>query len=369
MEFTLSAEQQTLADTVSRYLQQHHAFEDRHNRRSASVDRMRWRYFAEMGWLGAGLSEEEGGFGGGPAETAVIAEQFGKALVLDPFLSTAVLSIRTLLASGRASSRLIEDAVSGEKRIALACNEPNSGGDPSFVKTRAAARVDGFVLNGRKSLVLGATDADVVLVTARTDLPTGGVSLFSVPADQPGLSRQDYLLLDGRSVSDITLDNLEIGRDHLVGEPGTALVAVEEGLDHACVALCAESVGLMEAALWKTRDYLRTREQFGLPLGGFQALQHRMADMLVEAELSRSMLYQALYGLQSPAEERSRRVSAAKVSVARAGLFVARDAIQLHGAIGMTEEYEIGHLYKRLFVNASLFGDIDYHGERFSRSI
>ena len=212
-------------------------------------------------------------------------------------------------------------------------------------------------------------DADHLLVTARaegSERAEGGVTLLFVPKDAPGLRRQDYRLIDRRPVSDIWLDDVLVGADAVLSAPGDALPAVMTGLDHAVVALCADSVGAMDAALWMTRDYLRTRHQFGQPLANFQALQHRMADMLIETELARSMVYQGLHALTCEPDKRAKGASAAKVAVAKAGLFVGQQAIQLHGGMGMTEEYAVGHYYKRLFVNASLFGNIDFHAQRFA---
>lgn len=366
MDFTLSPEQAALAEAVTRFTADQYRFEDR-KAVIAGPDGFshgHWKAFAELGWMGAGLPEEDGGFGGSAIENAIIMEAFGRALVVEPFLAHAVLSLQTLHALPRSQQRaaLIEAAVAGDELIVLAHGEPEAWGATSYVETRAVPLDDGgFLLTGHKSRVLGASGADRLLVSARTGgaaVDRGTVGLFLVDPGAPGLRRQDYRLVDNSRVADLWLENV---RGELFPEAHDALPAIEAGTDHAIVCACAEALGAMDTALWQTRDYLKSRKQFGTTLNHFQALQHRMADMLVEVELARSMLYQGLAALDAPSAERRRRVSAAKVAISRAGLFVGGNAIQLHGGIGMTEELAIGHYYKRLWVLASLFGDATHH--------
>ena len=369
MDFNHTGEQAALADSVRRFCDDNiDLASHRRDGRSPSDTRL-WRQIADLGWLGAGLSEEEGGFGGGPVESAIIAEAFGRSLAVEPYVSSAVLSVRTLLASGGSAASLIESIVLGERTVALACCEPEGRGDPSHVSARAERKGGGYRLSGRKSLVLGGANADFHLVSARTSgdvRDDDGVTLFRIERAHPGLRRQDYRLVDRRMACDLWLDDLEVGADAVVGEPDQASGAIREGVDHGIAAICADSLGAMDRALWITRDYLKTRKQFGQTLSSFQALQHRMADMLVELELSRSMLYAALAALALGADKRSRGVSAAKAVIGKAGIFIGQQAIQLHGGIGMTEEYAVGHYYKRLLANASLFGSIDAHIERYA---
>ena len=371
MDFVLTTEQAALNDSVQRFGRERYTFDVYRAQAANPSSQKHWSEFAELGWLGAGLSEDEGGYGGSPIEAALVAEGFGRALVVEPYISTCILSVRTLVAlGGERCAEVVAETVSGERTLAPAFFEPDGRGDPAFVATRAAADgKGGYRLSGHKSLVIGGADADHLLVTARaegSERAEGGVTLLFVPKDAPGLRRQDYRLIDRRPVSDIWLDDVLVGADAVLSAPGDALPAVMTGLDHAVVALCADSVGAMDAALWMTRDYLRTRHQFGQPLANFQALQHRMADMLIETELARSMVYQSLHALTCEPDKRAKGASAAKVAVAKAGLFVGQQAIQLHGGMGMTEEYAVGHYYKRLFVNASLFGNIDFHARRFA---
>jgi alkylation response protein AidB-like acyl-CoA dehydrogenase len=365
MDFNLSPEQQALADSVARFCTKDYAFEAR-KRIVDSADgfsRDHWKSFAELGWLGAGLSEEAGGFGGSAIENAVLMEQFGRALVLEPFLASAVLAQQTLAAlpQGETRDRLIEEAVSGETILALAHGEPAARGDVEHVTTEAVPAGNGWRLTGHKSLVLGAPMANRLLVSARSP---DGVGLFLVAPDAANLRLKPYRTLDNLRVADIWLDGAEA--ESVLAAPGEGMPAITKGVDHALIAVTAEAVGAMQAALLMTRDYLQTRKQFGTAIGNFQALQHRMADMLVELELSRSVLYQGLAAIDGTPFERVRAMSAMKAIVSSAAMFVGRNVIQLHGAIGMTEEYAIGHYYRRLFVIAAQFGNESLHLERLA---
>lgn len=365
MDFTLTTEQESLADSVMRFVERDYGFDKRRviMDSDSGISDLIWAAMAELGWFGAGLPEEAGGFGGGPIENALIAEGFGRGLVVEPFIANAVLTLQTLAAFGPFTGReaLVEGLVSGTHKVVLAHGEADARGDARIVATTARRDGDDWLISGAKSLVLGAPSADHLLVSARS---TGGVSLFLVSPDAVGLSSNVYRLLDNSRVADLGLADVP---GTLIGPEGGALPSIEAGLDHATVAVCAEAVGAMDAALKMTRDYLKTRQQFGVTINNFQALQHRMADMLIELELARSMVYQGLAALTSnDTDQRRAGVSAAKAMIAHAGLFVGRQSIQLHGGIGMTEEYAIGHYYRRLFVIAHLFGNADVHLTRFA---
>ena len=365
MDFTLSAEQVALVDSVRRFREREYDFE---KRRAVTLtpEGMReahWATFAELGWLGAGLSEEAGGFGGGPVENALLCEELGRGLIVEPFVAHIVASetLAALAPEGRADR--IAAMIGGEERLVLAHFEAEGRGDAHHVDTRVELRSNGFRLTSAKALVSGGAQADGFLVSARDG---EGISLFLVPADATGLTVTRYRTLDNHRVADLVLDSVEVTGDALVGERGAAMPAIERALDHGAVAVCAEAVGAMDAALWITRDYLRTRQQFGTAIGHFQALQHRMADMLIETELSRSILYHALRVLiHDGPKERALGVSAAKVKIADAAALVGEQAIQLHGGIGVTEEHVIGHYYRRLYVIARSFGTVDTHLERY----
>jgi len=368
MDFTLTEEQAVLIDSARRYLRDNYGFEVQRRRAQMSDGLGVWGDFAEMGWLGADPCEAGVGFGGGAVEAALLAQEFGGALVVEPYIPMAIQAPRMLYALGAGAER-IDAIVAGKARICVAVTEDGGRGDPRHVEACAIALPDGgYRLSGCKRLVLGGPSAERVLVSLRIE-GYEGVSLIELAVDHPGLQRKDYRLVDRRAVSDFVLDGLCIDPHAVIGAPGEALPAIALGLDHAIIALCAETLGTMEAALWSTRDYLRTRQQFGQPIASFQVLQHRMADMLVEFELARSMLYQGLFALTLEGEGRTRGVAATKAVVSRAGLFVGRQAIQLHGGIGMAEESTVGHYYKRIMANASLFGDADMHLERYSESM
>lgn len=376
MDFSLTSEQQALKDSVRRFCEREYAFEARRGllRSDEGFSRGNWATFAELGWLGAGLPEALGGYGGGAVENALILEELGRALALEPFLPCAVGAAQAIAAAatGEARESLLAAIVSGETLAVLAHAEAGArGGADEHVETRAERTSAGWRLTGAKAFVLGGPAADVLLVSARTSggpRDREGVSLFQVRPDLGGVTRRSYRAVDGRRVADFTFDGVELAAEALLGHAGQAIEPIELALDHTLVGLCAEALGAMEAALWMTRDYLRTRRQFGVTLNTFQALQHRMADMLVETELARSMLYRALAALEAtdPAERRS-GVSAAKAQIGEAGYFVGGHAVQLHGGVGVTEEYAVGHFFKRLTLVRGLGGPTDVHLARFAR--
>ncbi|MEQ1808277.1 MAG: acyl-CoA dehydrogenase family protein [Terricaulis sp.] len=368
MDFDFSGEQQSLQDSVKRFCEREYAFEKRQAllRTEDGFDRAHWATFAELGWLGAGLSEDAGGFGGGPIENAIILEQLGRALVVAPFLSSAVIATQAiaLLATPAQRDALLASLIAGETVAALAHGETAQHTFAAELATKVTKTKSGYVLDGRKTFVLGGQAADRFLVSASDN---GGVSLFVVAADARGLERVNYHAVDGRRVCDLRLKGVEVGADALLGAGGQAEAAIDFALDYGVIGLCAEAVGAMDAALWVTRDYLKTRKQFGVTLNTFQALQHRMADMLVETELARSMLYRGIAALAlDNANERKRGVSAAKAQIGEAGFFVGAQAVQLHGGIGVTEEYVVGHYFKRLALVRGLYGSSDQHLARFA---
>jgi len=368
MDFSLTEEQAALKESARRLCERDYGFEARRHRlRGADgFSRDLWKTFADLGWLGAGLSEDEFGYGGGAVETALLQEEFGRVLVVEPYLSCAIIAARAIVALGDPARKeaLLSALVAGETLVALAHNETSLRGDDAAVTTRAERTADGWRLNGRKAFVLGGPSADILLVSART---LGGVTLFEVPAKAAGLEIIAYHAVDGRRVADIVLTDVALSDEARIGPEGGALAGIELAVDHGVIGLMAECVGAMDAALWLTRDYLTTRRQFGVTLNTFQALQHRMADMLVETELARSMLLRGIAALSDPDPEARRAgVSAAKVQIAEAAVKVTGEAIQMHGGIGVTEEYVVGHFYKRAVLARGLFGSIDLHLQRFA---
>jgi len=365
MNFNLNAEQQLLQDSVRRFVERAYSFEARTaliNTRSTS-DAAHWQTFAANGWLAAALPDAYGGLGGTLLDTVLIAHEFGRGLVTQPYLGCAVLAAQTLLAAGTPSQNehWLPQLADGSRKFALAYSEAQSRGFPETVSLRASATSNGYSLSGSKTLVLGGADADSFVVSAVTP-DADGITLFLVHADTPGLSRRVLALHDGSFAAELTFRQVQVTRDAVLGEPGKGLPALRLGLAHATAALCAELIGGMEKAIELTAEYLKVRNQFGVPIASFQVLQHRMADMASEMELGRSMLYALLESIENGDEPaRLRAVSQAKSIVGRAARFVCAQAIQLHGGIGMTEEYQVGHFYKRAVVADVLFGSGDAH--------
>jgi hypothetical protein len=365
MNFNLNAEQQLLQDSVRRFVDKDYGFEARTAliKARSTGSASHWQTFADNGWLAAALPESCGGFDGSLIDTVLIAQELGRGLVLEPYLGCAVLAAQTLLAAGTPAQceQWLPALADGSRKFALAYSEAQSRGFPEPVETRAVATADGYSLTGCKTLVLGGTDANSFIVSARLS-DADGIVLLVVPADAPGLSRRVLPLHDGSFAAELTFEQVPVAREALLGEAGNGLAALQHGLAHATAVLGAELVGGMEKAIEITAEYLKVRKQFGVPIGSFQALQHRLADMAGELELARSMLYALLASIENDAtDERQRIVSQAKSVIGRAARFVCGQAIQLHGGIGMTEEYQVGHYYKRAVVADALFGSSDSH--------
>jgi alkylation response protein AidB-like acyl-CoA dehydrogenase len=374
MDFSLAEERRLLQDTVRRYLAAEYTFESRRARVASDegYSRQTWRQFAEMGWLGVSIREEDGGVGGDAFDTLLLMEAFGRALVVEPYLSSVVLGAGILADTGNAEQRAawLPAVAAGEKLLAFAHAEPAARYAASHVETKAARDGAGWRLDGFKSVVLNAATADALVVSARTaggSRDAAGVSLFLVDRKAPGVTLRAYATQDGGRAADVRLEGVRVGDDARLGNAGEALEAIERAIDRANAALCAEALGIVDALNAATLEYLKTRRQFGQPIGRFQALQHRMADMTIKASEARSMAIVAAAALRNPdALERKRRVSAAKALVGQAARFVGEQAIQLHGGIGVTDELIVSHWFKRLTMINATFGDSDFHLARFS---
>lgn len=369
MDFTSNSEQQMLQDSVRRFVDKTYGFEARTAlvKEGKGGNSGNWNTFADNGWLMAALPEEYGGLGGSLLDTAIIAQELGRGLVLEPYLGCAVLAAQTLAAGGTAAQkeRLLPKLANGSCRIALAYSEPESRGMPQPVGLLAERNGDGYVLYGRKTLVLGAGDAQEFIVSAQiagAKDEASAITLFLVDANNTSLTRTALPLHDGSRAEELVFDGVKVDAGNVLGEAGCGLPALRAGLAHGIVALCAELVGVMEKVIEVTAEYLKTRKQFGVTIGSFQALQHRMADMAAEMEVARSMLHAALTSVENDDEAtRQKTLSAAKALICRAAKFVCGQGIQLHGGIGMTEEYLVGHYYKRAIVADLLLGSSDRH--------
>ena len=330
-----------------------------------------WEGLAGLGLLGVTIPQDFDGFGGGGVETMIVMEALGRALSVEPYLATAVMAARCIATAGTEDQKsyLLPRILDGSMRLACAFGEPGSRHDPAHVE--ATARLDGgfWVLNGSKSVVVHGAVADLLIVSARTaGGPTDrdGVSLFFVNPSEVGVMGRDYPTFDGMRAAEITLEDVHVSSDSLIGVADKGLPLIELTIDRAVAAVCAEAVGIMDSLYRLTLDYLKTRQQFGVPIGRFQALQHRMVDMFMNCEQARSMALLAAVKVddEDPVERR-RTVSAAKELIGRKGRDVAQEAIQLHGGIGMTDELIVGHYVKRLTAIGMQYGDADHHRERF----
>ena len=375
MDFSCSEEQTLLQNSVQRFIQNDYTFEQRQKllKSDEGFSRENWASFAELGWLGLPFSEEAGGFGGGPIETMILMEEFGKGLVVEPYLSTVLLAGKLIEQGGNAAQieSLLAEIIAGESLGAFAFVEPQARFNLANITTRAEKGINGFVVNGFKGVVLGGPSADFFIVPARTagdQSDTDGISLFVIKADAEGLSRRDYPTIDGLRASELTLEDILVTDSDLIGGEGKGYKLIEQVIDSAIIAVGAEAAGAMEVLYKTTVEYCKTREQFGQPIGKFQVLQHRMVDMFVEHEQTKSLVYMAAMRLDEDYGELARKaISGLKVQVGKGGRFVGQSAIQLHGGMGMTDELNVGHYFKRLTTIDTLFGNVDYHLRKYSQ--
>jgi alkylation response protein AidB-like acyl-CoA dehydrogenase len=372
MDFSFTEEQSMLRDTVASFLQDKYDFEARRGivKSEAGWRPDYWKAFAEeLGILGAPFTEELGGLGGGATENMVVMEEFGKALVVEPYLGTVVIGGGFLKHSGHAGAAdLIGSIVAGEATFAFAYAEPQGRYNWRDLKTTAKRDGAGYLINGHKAVVVGAPWASHLIVTARTgggQRDEGGVSVFLVDKNAKGVVTRDYPTIDGLRASEVFFENVSVGADALIGAEGAGLPLVEKVIDEATAAVCAEAVGCLRKLHEGTLDYTKQRKQFGQPIANFQVLQHRMVDMFIQVEQSVSMTYMATIKLGEGDDERAKAISAAKVQIGRACKFVGQNAIQLHGGMGMTDEMAIGHYFKRATIIEGLFGSVDHHLRRY----
>jgi alkylation response protein AidB-like acyl-CoA dehydrogenase len=372
MDFNFSEEQSMLRDTIASFLRDKYDFEVR--RRIVGSDSGwradYWQAFAEeLGILGAPFSEALGGLGGGAVDNMIVMEEFGKALVIEPYLGTVVIGGGFLKHSGHAgAAEVIEGIIAGTTTIAFAYAEPQGRYTWRDLKTTARKEGSGYLLNGHKAVVVGAPFASHLVVTARTgggQRDAGGVSVLLVDRSLKGIVTRDYPTVDGNRASEVYFENVSIPAEALIGEEGGGLPLVDKVIDEATAAVGAEAVGVLRRLHEGTLDYARQRRQFGTAIGNFQVLQHRMVDMFIEVEQAVSMTYMATLKLDEADEVRARAVSAAKVRIGRACRFVGQNAIQIHGGMGMTDELAIGHYFKRATIIEGLFGSVDHHLKRY----
>jgi alkylation response protein AidB-like acyl-CoA dehydrogenase len=377
MDFNYTEEQQLLKDSLEKFLEKNYSFERRRAilAGNAGFSPTAWEGLSSMGLLGLPIPEEFGGFGGNGVDVMIVMEAFGRWLVLEPYLANAVLAAGAVALAGSATQRqaLLPRIADGSMKFAFAHIEPDSRFDLHRVATTARQEAGMWVITGRKSVVIHGAIADLLIVTARTSGAAdakSGISLFFVNPAEEGVAGRDYPTYDGMRAAEVTFDNVTISPESLIGQIDGAYPLIELLADRAMAALCAEAVGCMGALTDMTLAYLKTREQFGGPIGRFQALQHRMADMLMHYENAKSMAMLAAVKVDSADyAERRRAVSAAKELIGRAGRFVGQQSIQLHGGMGMTDELAVGHYVKRLTAIDTAFGNSDHHLGRFASDV
>jgi alkylation response protein AidB-like acyl-CoA dehydrogenase len=366
MKFDYSEEQQLLADSVRRFVSRDYSFEAR-RRIVASPEGCSptiWSTLAELGLLGIAFSSEDGGFGGGAVDLLSVMEAFGDGLVVEPYLSTLIgAQFVAKAGSGAMKQRILPAVIDGKLKMAFAHTEKGARYDLSRVATTAKRSGAGYAIDGEKVAVMHAPLADQLVVS-------GGGSLFLVDAKLPGISMRPFRTFDEMPAADISFKNVTVPAEALVGREGAALPLVEEVIEFATALICAEAVGAIKFANDTTLEYLKTRKQFGVPIGAFQALQHRMVDMVISYEQAKSMASLACAKVDSEKDpaERKRVVSAAKIKIADACRHVSQESVQLHGGMGMSEELKVSHTFRRLTAIAQQFGDADHHLARFAHS-
>lgn len=376
MDFSYSDEQQMLQDSVQKFVQRHYSFDDRKViiESDEGFSAQNWKLFAELGWLTVPFKLEDDGFGALATDLMVLMEEFGKAMVVEPFVPTAVLGggLISELANSEQKAKYLPSIMEGNLQVCAALSEASSRYNLANVSCTAKEAGANYVLNGKKVVVLNGPAANKIIVSARTSgeqCDEQGISLFVVDASASGVTKQSYTNIDGHRAAEITLVNVSVEQADLLGPLGGAYETMVSVTDKATLAVCAEGVGALDSLLSRTVEYAKTRKQFGTAIGSFQALQHRMADMFIECQLARSITIMAAMALDGDATEQEKRkaVSAAKSRVGKAIRKVGQDAVQLHGGIGITEELDVGHFFKRVTAIETLFGNADFHSKRFAK--
>jgi alkylation response protein AidB-like acyl-CoA dehydrogenase len=375
VDFSYSEVQQMLQDSVKKFVSKNYDFDTRSKiiESDSGYSEENWKLFAELGWLTVPFSEEDGGLGGSAVDLMVMMEEFGKANLVEPYLPSVVLCgcLISELATGEVREQMLGKLVGGDLQLALAASETGSRFNSSKVATTAKSNGNNIVINGRKIAVLNGSNANELLVVARESggqVDADGISVFLVNPDTSGVTVRPFTNIDGQKSSEIDFTDVTVSASARLGEQGNAFMAMEKVIDKAIIAVSAEAVGVLETLLQKTVEYSKTRKQFGTVIGTFQALQHRMADMFIECQLARSIVVMAAMKLDGSAgqTEKTKAVSAAKSRVGKAIRKVSQEAVQIHGGIGVTNELDVGHYFKRATALEIMFGNTDYHIERFA---
>lgn len=372
MDFSITEEQSAIKDVIARFIENEYDFEKRMKiaESDSAYDKEVYNFFVEQGFTAIPFSEEDGGLNGGPVETMLIMKEIGRGLVLEPFLENIILAggILKRLANQHQKDEWLNKIINGEMQSTLAFTEPQSRFQLNDVATTTNKKEGNFILNGKKSFVLNGSESDLIIVPARTSgsqTDLKGITLFAVKKDSAGIEMNSYKSVDGRSAAEIKLNNVSVSSDSIIGEIDNGYDALEATVDEATLAICAEATGIMKSLHDKTVEYSKNRVQFGIPIGGFQALQHRMVDTLMACEETESILLWAITTEQDDKSALKKAISGLKYQIGTAGKHVGQEAVQLHGGMGISWELDIAHLFKRLSAIEILFGNADFHMKRF----
>mgnify|MGYP001464172884 FL=1 len=374
MDFNFNEEQSLIQGQVSQFIQRDYDWEKRQELSNSErgFSNENWKQFGELGWLGISISEASGGFGGSSLDTMIIMEEFGKGLVVEPFLETIVLSASIVDEAGSQQQKdeVLNKVIEGSLHLATAFSEPQSRFNLEDVVTTGTKQDDSYVINGFKSVVMNGPAADKFIVSVRTSgsqSDNEGITLFLVDSDQKGVSKRDYSTVDGRKACELTLEDVLVPSDAIIGKEGNGLGLLKESINKGILAVSAEAVGAMEVLYKTTVEYTKTREQFGQAIGKFQVLQHRMVDMFMEYEQAKSLLYMATIKHSEGAKDADKAIAGLKYHIGKAGKFVGQQSVQLHGGMGVTDELNVGHYFKRLTTIGTIFGNSDYHLTKYSK--
>ena len=374
MNFNLSEEQNMLKDSVTRFVQDEYDFESRRANAASDLgfNPKNWQTFADLGWLSIPFDEAHGGFGGGATDVMAVMEEMGKGLVVEPFIATVLMFGGLLNKSGNAALQdaNIEKVIDGSLQGAFAYLERQSRFELADVKTTAKADGNDFLLNGEKTVVSNGAAANKVVVSARTSggqCDEAGITLFLIDTDAAGVERTSYRLMDGQLVANIKLTDVRVAADQVLGDVDNGYSIIEAVVADVTIALCAEALGIMQKLTTTTIEYTKTRQQFGVAISSFQALQHRMVDMFMAGEQAKSILYRAVCAAESGADDLAKNIAALKVMIGRNGKLIGDEAIQLHGGMGLTDELDVGHYVKRLMMINTTFGDADFQQKKFNQ--
>ncbi len=373
MDFSLNEIQTMLADSIEKFIENDYDFESRqkYSGSDAGYSAEVWQTFAELGWTAVPFSEDDGGFDGGPIDVMVLMQRFGRGLVVEPYLANVILAggILKRVATPEQKERWLHPIIAGELQAALAFLEPQARYDLANVVTSASPDSDAWLLNGSKGYVLNGRNAQLIVVPARTSgeqTDQDGITLFAVDAAADGVSITDYATIDGHQAAEIQLNDVRVDAADVIGEVGSGFAAFDAAVDDATLAVCSEAVGIMQVLKDKTVEFSKNRMQFGVPIGSFQALQHRMVDMLTDCEQSQSLLMWAVMLNAEGSPDAKRAISSIKYQVGIAGRKVGEEAVQLHGGMGVTWELDVAHYFKRLTAIGQIFGNADWHLDKLA---